>query len=353
MTLRSGPTVTQNPLTVVRLLACGHGQTCFVEIYNDGVETDEADFLGLVNCGGQSDLAQQALDYIESKVGARYRKLLNLVVVTNQSERCTNLFGELGDRLAGVGAGLITAFVAPGQRTGQGPDAVKRFLEKLKFGLDRVEFAAGNQSDYLRGKDGLTWIAEHSGTYFRILASSEGDVPPATVLVVDNGLLSVVLPGATSYEIMRRIKEIPALETMLSPVAALALPLAGSLNAAVRKNYLSPSPSAEGWKTVTDFVAALAPQQLGISAGPKNATGEPLLQTFNLFRESVIEVDEHSVVYYDLAATGAPAAWVTRSVRRAIGTTVQSLAPRVGYTDVGWQFRLEGLPTGPEQQANA
>ncbi|MFD0350586.1 hypothetical protein ACFQ0M_40305 [Kitasatospora aburaviensis] len=114
----------QNPLTVVKLLWCGQGMTALVEIYNDGVEKEEADFLGLVDCGGDREYAQGALDYIARKVGARYRKLLDLVVVTQQDASHVGLFEDLGRLLQPLRAKLWTVFVAGGKGPSRSPSGV-------------------------------------------------------------------------------------------------------------------------------------------------------------------------------------------------------------------------------------
>ncbi|MEU6237493.1 hypothetical protein [Kitasatospora sp. NPDC047058] len=344
MTVEKAPTEKQNPLTVVKLLWCGQGMTALVEIYNDGVEKAEADFLGLVNCGGDRDVANGALDYITRKVEARHRKLLNLVVLTRLDKSHTGLLGDLGGRLKRIDTDVLYAFVAG--RKESVPDDVRAFLVGLGYQRSNVGFAAENENNYLHGRRGsLGWLTEHNGTYFRILASG----PDSTVLVVDNGRFSVVMPGELTYQIMSDVRKIANLRNLLPPVLAFVLPNDRTLATAVRNHLQSPSAKDDrGWKLINWFANAVSPQNIGVSAGPSNPDRHPIAEVIELFVDALAKDTEHTYVSFVLPKPGGtggdPAGWVTRTTEFGIRSTVQALGQQVRFGDVEYRFTLRPLP---------
>ncbi|MGW6916644.1 hypothetical protein ACWGB8_22885 [Kitasatospora sp. NPDC054939] len=340
MTVGKAPREKQNPLTVVRLLWCGQGQLAFVEIYNEGVEQPEADFLALVNCGGESGYAQASLDYITTKVAARYRKLLNLVVLTSLQQSSLSLLDELGERLERIGARVLSAFVAGAKPEGAPPDTIATFFLRLRFNLGRVQYAADRQSDYRNADGELSWIAEHNGTYFRILASDNRPFVNATVLVIDNTRLTVTLPGGLTYELMSAITAIGGLQRKLSPKRILQLPQYGVLESAVIDLLSSPQ-TPPRWKTVKDFAKAIKPTGLWVSAGLMNASLDPLSATLAAFSDGLEDADPHTYVSYDLPGTGTETGtWQTRETTKEIRTTVRTLGRQETHGDVVVTSRL-------------
>ncbi|MFJ3794103.1 hypothetical protein [Kitasatospora sp. NPDC090091] len=357
----------QNPLTVVKLLWCGQGRTALVEIYNDGVEKEEADFLGLVDCGGDREYAQGALDYIARKVKARYRKWLDLVVVTQQDASHVGLFEDLGRRLQPLRARVFTVFVAGGK--GSVPEPVKAFLTLLKYNLRQVEFDSPMQNSYLRGtRAGLGWISEHNGTYFRILASNLvtrcfTERAASNVLVVENGRFAVVLPGDAGIDTINEINRIPNLGELLPPVLAFAVPHLGVLATAVRNRVAGGSGPDDQWAAVEKFAKAVSPQNIAASAGPFNPFDHPAQEVIDLFKQPVPD-KAHWYVSYVLRGQGAESeGWRTWQSEVGIRTTVEAFGDvvmpgtdpaavhdgtRFWYGDIVYSFRLRPLLPEPE-----
>jgi hypothetical protein len=343
----------QNPLTVVRILWCGHGQLILVEIYNDGVEKAEADFLALINCGGERNYAGPALDYVRDKVAARHRKLLNLVVFTQVDLGTTELLGELGRRLKPVGARIMAGFVAATGWTGPGQADVKTFFELLAFPLAQVEFATAGQSDYLEADKPPSWIAEHNGTYLRIMATGTGLFGLTTVLVVDNGRLAVVLPGQLDETIMTAITRLPNLGLRLSPRRALVLPNDSDLESAVGAYLRDPSASnRERVKAGEDFAKALRPGGIVVSAGVDNLFDCPVKQVLDLFAPYLEDDAEHTYVCYDLPQGGrVDGSWRTETSKKGIRTTLRTYGAKLPttYGQVTLPSRLRPPATDSEQ----
>ncbi|GAA2136069.1 hypothetical protein GCM10009760_15290 [Kitasatospora kazusensis] len=344
-------TVPQNPLTVVKLLWCGQGQLGLVEIYNDGIEKKDADFLALINCGGETKYAQESLDYITAKVEARHRKLLNLVVFTAMDEGSTNLLDELAGRLTPLDARMTACFVTGSDWEGKGPEAVKGFVGSLNFSLDSVEFAGARQSDYLGTGTAPTWIAEHNGTYVRILATDDGPTVMTTVLVVENGIFCVVLPGRLSLSMMRAISAIPELKTRLPGNRALLLPNRSALESLVTDYRMDPTGgNADRMKVVEDFAAAVSPTGICVSAGV--SSGSPVAQVLEKFTADLAEGVEHTYVCYDLPdAANIFGEWQTRTTTKAIRTTLRTYGAQQQTTfgQIRISSRLRSVLTDSEQ----
>ncbi|MEV7570167.1 hypothetical protein [Streptomyces tanashiensis] len=335
--------VTQNPLTVVQLLWCGQGMTALIEIYNDGVAKAEADFLGLVNCGGDSVDAQQALDYITAKVAARHLRLLNLVVLTRLDASHTGLLGELGDRLHSIGARGMDAVIAGGRN--DIPDSVRTFLEGLTCRPRDVAFVSEGQSSYST-PDRLSWMVEHNGTYFRILASNRDSF----VLVVETYRFSVVMPGELTSGIMEDTRKLGSLKDLLPPVVALVLPQDTALATAVRNHLSSGSEKGDAeWELITWFAGEISPANIGVSAGPQNAFHHPIAQVIELFSANLQKEAPHTYVTYVLATQGDSAknfsGWIVKPTEYGIRSTVTDLGGQVEHLPIEYRFTLRPAPS--------
>jgi hypothetical protein len=344
----------QNPLTVVKLLWCGQGQLGLVEIYNDGKVKAEADFLALINCGGEKQYAQASLDYVRDKVAARHRKLLNLVVFTRLDPESTSLLGELGKRLQPIGAQVMSAFVPGNGGLGRELEAVEDFFTLLGFSLDGVEFASADQSDYLKSAE-PTWIAEHNGTYFRILTTDNRSSVRATVLVVDNARLGFILPGQLTFPIMQAIMRIPDLDARLPPDRVLLLPNHSVLESAAAARLESPpGTDQEQWEIIEKFAAAISPAGICVSAGVDNCSGIPAAAVLDVFAASLRESDERTYVCFGPLESGDIfGTWQTVTTKKAIRTTLRTFGSQepttYGWIHVGYTLRPE--LTGTERQA--
>lgn len=342
----------QNPLTVVQMLWCGHGQLGLVEIYNDGVPKKEADFLALINCGGEKEYAQEALDYVASKVEARHRKLLNLVVFTSVDEDSTNLLDQLGERLASIKAEILECFVGGSAWQGPGPAAVRRFVEGLGFPLTRVEFASQCQSDYPVLGSGSDWIAEHNGTYFRILVTDDHPTVRATVLAVENGRFLAVLPGRLTLPLMKAAAEL--LEKVWIPQnRVLVLPNHGVLETAVAEHCDNPTEQSEAWmKVIRAFAAALGPTEVWVSAGVSR--DKPVAQVLDQFSAKLLNGPEHTYVCYALPdAHNISGDWQTVTTEKTIHTTLKTYGAQqvTTFGDIRMESRLRAETTTAEEWA--
>jgi hypothetical protein len=90
-------------LTRVMILYVGQGMMTLVEIYSNGVAKPAADYLALIDAGGSSDKAADAVDYVVTKILAKADKKLDLVSISHQDGDHVTLLKSLAEKLTGKG----------------------------------------------------------------------------------------------------------------------------------------------------------------------------------------------------------------------------------------------------------
>ncbi|MGW6982191.1 MBL fold metallo-hydrolase [Streptomyces sp. NPDC054932] len=327
-------------LTLVKLLFCGQGMTKLIEIYDKGVEKPDADYLALVDCGGNDRWSKGALDYIAMKVAARSTnpKCIDLVVLSHQDGDHVALLGKLGERLKDIGTPVRVGqlFIGGTNWKNSNQGTVRKFLDSVGYDAKDVKFNEARRSDYenVTQRSDLRHLAHHEDVYFRVLVtnlcgSKSPENASSSVLVVENGAFAVVLPGDATYETMDFVdKKLGALQPLLlPPVVAMELPHHGALATAV-KNYESGMKQNDlNWSIIQGFAAKIAPRSLGASAGPWNKHCHPVQEVIEQFYASVRTRPTLqwyvSYVFYQQGTESEK--WRTWLAVRAIETTVQRL----------------------------
>ncbi|MCX4695673.1 MBL fold metallo-hydrolase [Streptomyces sp. NBC_01408] len=326
-------------LTLVKLLFCGQGMTKLIEVYDNGVEKDPADFLALVDCGGNKSDADKALEYIAGKVAARNPPRLDYVVISHQDGDHVKLLSLLGDKLKEIGNTTVGGVFAGGALWQPvNWNTLKHFLQCVDYPEKDVIRGAPGQSHY-KGKtkpSELGYLVRHGDVHLRLLISNlvvEGggdDIvknASSAAVVVDNGDYAVVLPGDATYQTMGAINDISNLKAVLLPsVVALEMPHHGALRTAVENYTSSGNVDQFGWKIIKGFADTMAPQNVGASAGPWNTHCHPMQEVLEVFWPSDV-VTMHSYVSYLFQKQGNEGeGWTTWETFYPVECTVRSIA---------------------------
>jgi hypothetical protein len=349
-------------LTLVKLLFCGQGMTTLVEVYDDGVEKPAADFLALIDCGGDIRWAKGALDYIAMKVAARPTnpKWIDLVSLSHQDGDHVALLGRLGERLKQISTPVRVgqAFVGGTSWLKSHEGTVKAFLKDLDYDTTGLNFNAPMRSDYTGAtkRADLRCVAQHKDVYFRILISNlaTGGTTPeernasSAAVVVENGHEAIVLPGDGTFETMDRIRNIPNLPSLLPAVLGLEIPHHGALATAVQDYEGSENdPNKFNWTIIDGFAKAMNAKYVGASAGPWNTHCHPIDLVVDTFADKSNErLLGHSYVTYMFHTQH----WRTWSNYLPIECTVRTIEPFM------WEWSRKKDKTKrqkPDDEANA
>lgn len=306
-----------NQLIVVNVLYCGQGMTTLVECYDTGDDKKPADYLVLVDCGGDVNEGSAAVQYIADKVLATKSKKLDWLIISHQDGDHVRLLPYLGTKLKGKGATVDSVFLG-GLDWGQGSkDDVTAFLADVNYAKS-PRFNAPPRSDYegKKGKKIDTWpnlgkLVKHGDMYIRILTSgldvqtSRGDIrknASSSVVVVDDGANTVVLPGDATFQTMNRINNIANLGNLLKPVLGLEIPHHGALRTAVENYAANRDPDALDYSVVDTFVQRMQPMEVVASAGAENTHRHPVEEVFNTFESYLKNSNgDHTYVAWDFA----------------------------------------------------
>ncbi|WP_314246895.1 hypothetical protein [Streptomyces sp. DSM 40907] len=324
---------------MVKLLFCGQGMTTLVEVYDNGVEKDPADFLALVDCGGNKSHSERSLDYIKSKVEARNPPHLDYVVISHQDSDHVKLLPLLGTKLKEIGKTTVGCVFVGGARWKPANwKALKDFLECVSYPEKNIIRGQPGQSHYM-GKSNpsqLGYLAQKDDVHLRLLISNlvveggDDDIiknASSSVVVVDNGHYAVVLPGDATYQTMEAINGIENLKAvLLPPVVALEMPHHGALRTAVENYTASGEVSQFGWNIINGFAYIMAPQNIGASAGPWNTHCHPMQEVLERFWPSDV-VTKHSYVSYLFQKQGQEdMGWTTWQTLFPVECTVRRIA---------------------------
>ncbi|MGW0765443.1 MBL fold metallo-hydrolase [Streptomyces sp. NPDC002676] len=358
-------------LTLVKLLWCGQGMTTLVEIYDDGVEKHAADYLALIDCGGSPTYGKDAINLIKDKVAKRTTtpKKLDLVVISHQDDDHNGLLGALGKELKTINAKVDSVHIGGLSWIQGNQDTVTEFLTAVDYPVSGVKFDAPEQSNYPGGSTAPTHFAVHGDVEFRLLISNL-NVPDVTddivkngssaVVVVDNGVNTVVLPGDATFQTMHAINTKLVGKQLTPQVLALEIPHHGALRTAVENYFAQGKQRADfTWTIVEDFATkVMKPKNVGASAGPWNTDNHPVKEVIDVFVGTTDPATLHTYVAFVFFQKKTMVQWDTLDISRAVNTTIQKLnvkqkkrkrgaaAPAVG-TDflVGHiVYRLSGAP---------
>ncbi|MEV0410541.1 MBL fold metallo-hydrolase [Streptomyces sp. NPDC050448] len=324
-------------LTLVKLLWCGQGMTTLVEIYDDGVEKDAADYLALIDCGGSPTYGKDAVNHIKDKVAKRATtpKKLDLVVISHQDDDHNGLLGALGKELKTIDARVGSVHIGglswlPGNQA-----TVNTFLTAVQYPGGAVNFSAPEASDYPGGGTAPGHIAEHKDVKFRILISNL-NLPNVTddivrngssaVVVVDNGVNTVVLPGDATFQTMLAINTKLGGAPLTPQVLALEIPHHGALRTAV-ENYAAKGKKTDfTWTIIEDFATrVMKPKKVGASAGPWNTDNHPVKEVIEVFVGTTDTAASHTYVAFVFFQKKSTVQWDTITIDRAVDTTIQKL----------------------------
>src|SRR5829696_151016 len=281
--------------------------TTLVEIYDAGVEKKAADGLVLVDCGGNIEWGDAAVNYVAEKVLAKKDKVLDAVIISHQDQDHVILLRKLGDKLNGK-ATIGACFLGGLDWETSNENTVKYFLDAVGFDKKKVEFDAPKLSHYtgVTKPDKLRFWYRRGDVFLRALISGlvttgRPDIrknASSAVVVVDNGTWSVVLPGDATYQTMDAVNEIKNIGTLLRPVIGLEIPHHGALRTAVEEYVANKDPTAFNYDIVDEFARVTAPHQVAASAGPWNTHHHPIEEVLERFDPQLHTIDEHTYVSY-------------------------------------------------------
>lgn len=295
-------------LTIVKVLWCGQGMTTLVEIYADGHEKDVADYLVLVDCGGNVEWGGRAVNYVAQKVLDKRDNILDAVVISHQDQDHVILLKQLGDKLRGQ-ATIGSVFLGGLEWKQSNQKVVKDFLDALDVDPKGVVFDAPKLSHYTGAKtvDKLRyWVNWNNEVYIRAMVSGlvttgRPDIrknASSAVVVVDNGSLAVVLPGDATYQTMDAVNEIKNIGTLLRPVLGLEIPHHGALRTAVEEYVANKDPTRFNYEIIDEFARIVSPRYVAASAGPWNTHHHPIEEVLERFDPHLQATTEHTYVSY-------------------------------------------------------
>ncbi|HWG24170.1 hypothetical protein [Actinospica sp.] len=349
-------------LTRVMILYCGQGMTTLVEIYDDGVVKDSADYLALIDCGGTSDGGQLAVDYVAKKILDKKDAVLNLLVISHQDADHVQLLSKLEDKLSGTKATLAQAVLGGSNWSNTNIGTVESFVELMEMDTDELEFDAPKRSDYKKAtkRSELKYIDKHGDTYFRVLISGlaitgtgrTADIvrnASSAMVVVENGSYSVFLPGDATHQTMDAATDvIDAKRNLIPRVVGLEIPHHGALRTAVEDYYARGEPDDFNWRRIKGFAEALSADWVVASAGPKNSHRHPVREVLNVFDDWLITIDKHGYNAYVFDRNGGTTSkgWTNYETTNAKSCTIQEYNLDTGvyqYGDIEIRLTKPGI----------
>ncbi|MGW4076525.1 hypothetical protein ACWELB_23970 [Streptomyces asiaticus] len=330
-------------LTLVTMLNCGQGMTTLVEVYDNGNEDGPADYLALIDCGG--DLAwggRESVDYIARKV--EQSGSLPNIVISHQDMDHNSLLRDLGGLLRPMQPHIDSIFLGGTDWQSVNVKRVQKFARTVGYQRD-PEFANPMRSDYMKAGGGLDSLAEYNDVHLRVLMSHLNvggkamDIrrnASSAVIVVENGHFAVVLPGDATWQTMRQISQIPNLKATLPTVVGLSIPHHGSLRTAVEDYHAGRLPKK--WEIVQEFSDTIAPWRIGASAGPFNRHHHPVSEVLDKFT-TVRSAPCHDLVAYVFNCHGPTTqCWQTLPSSTATYCTVQSIGALPERSKKRWHW---------------
>lgn len=290
-------------------LYCGQGMAHVLEIYNGGAVTAAADGLVLIDFGGNKSAAEDAVNYVYTKLKAQTNPKIDLMVISHQDKDHLYLLGPLGDKLRDEGLTFtLGGLYAGGQNWGAESTAtVKKFL-KLPTGTVPTLAMEPYRSDYAGAKkraDAKSLITFSGGEIVLRVAVAQVKITSggediirngsSAVIVIENGDKSIVLPGDATYQTLDAINDLYTEwvggTPLIPPVAALEVPHHGALRTAVEDYDSSGTTGDFNFDIIKDFAAYLEAKEIYASAGMRNTHGHPVKEVLDVFNASLAATD--------------------------------------------------------------
>lgn len=349
-------------LTIVRVLFCGQGMTNLIEVYDGGVEKPAADWLAVVDCGGNTSWGKYAVDQIVAKVKARKSKRLECLVISHQDDDHLALLSQLGPELKAIKAPVEKVYAGGLYWGDKSNEILGDFLDTVGYPFTKlVTDGVGATSDYVGAKTRaqLTSIASYGDTHVRrlmtnvSLTSGAADIKrnaSSTVVAIDNGTNVVLLPGDATYETMAEISALPATaKKLVLPVFATGIPHHGALRTAVENYVASKDPSDFGYRIVDGFAKLIGSERAAASAGPYNGYKHPIQEVLMRFYSKLVVAKKHTYVSYVFQRTDGKThdGWETWDTDAALDCTVVSIGDHASGPNKREAVSSKGVPKGP------
>jgi len=329
-------------LTRVMILYVGQGMMTLVEIYSNGVAKPAADYLALIDAGGSSDKAADAVDYVVTKILAKADKKLDLVSISHQDGDHVTLLKSLAEKLTGKGVTCGRIFAGGSGWSSARAQTVKDFAKVVGIVPETIVFGVPYCTDYAGAKkrDELKHLAQFGDVFFRILVSGLAVTGPgitpdvqknasSAMVVIENGSFSVVLPGDATYQTMEAaIGILQAAPSLLPQVVALEIPHHGALRTAVENYYAQGQLKDFNWTKLEEFAGVLNAKWVLASAGPRNNHNHPIEEVFRVFYPWLIAIPMHDYTsfIFEPYMDQIPRGWTTwTNATAATSSTVQRL----------------------------
>jgi hypothetical protein len=298
-------------LTRVKILWCGQGMTTLVECYRDGVVKQKADYLALVDCGGNTEWGQHAIDYVAEKILATDGPKLNALIISHQDKDHVTLLNGLAAKLEDEDVALGEVFLGGLDWEQSNIDSVETFLNAVDYDVEDVTFDAPKLSHYIGVKEvkKLRYFDLFGDMRIRALVSGlattgRPDIrknASSAVVVVDTGTWAVVLPGDATYQTMDAVNQIKNINTLLRPVIGLEIPHHGALRTAVEEYVANKEPTEFNFDIITKFASIISPRMVAASAGPWNGHKHPIEEVLEVFDPHLHLANDHTYVSYVFA----------------------------------------------------
>lgn len=354
-------------LTRVMILYCGQGMTTMVEVYDDGVVKQTADYLALVDCGGSSEGADEAVSYVAQKILAAHGTTLDLLVISHQDGDHHSFLSKLTERLKGFPAAKCDATVIGGTGwSAANRKSVEKFVKAMGMDTSDLEFNAPKRSDYKHAskRSELKFVDAYGDTYIRVLISGlpitgTPDMKKngsSAMVVVENGSYSVFLPGDATHQTMDVATDIiDAKQQLIPSVVGVEIPHHGALRTSVENYYAGGKVDRFNWDRINAFAGALSADHVVASAGLNNKFHHPLDEVISVFWPWLTAAADHGYRAYVFEKGGkgstTPQGWNNFTTTRAADCTIQSYDQKDGtywYGNIAIRLSKPGVFT-PEE----
>ena len=337
-------------LTRIAILFCGQGMSTLIEYYPDGDADGAPTHLSLVDMGGNQRHADIATKYVVEKLMLQATAGLNptfdTVVISHQDGDHLSLLKNL---TAAIGEAPITVscdnfYLGGASWSATNKKRVKDFANEMVDEDDDPMTLAFNEpyeSDYIdaTSRAEVGYITRFGKTFLRVVISGlkVSGVPEdilrnasSTVVAVENGEWSVILPGDATYQTMEAINDYYTewgAKPLIPRVGALEIPHHGALRTAV-ENYDAQKPLDKlDFKIIKQFAKNMSPLRIAASAGPRNSHNHPVKEVLDVFDGSLEAMKSHPYVawVFNKKKSHKSQGWAQFTSLKAVETTVKQI----------------------------
>lgn len=350
-------------LTRVAILFCGQGMATLIEYYPDGDKDSVPTQLVLVDFGGNQRYAEIASAYVVEKLQAQASggidPFFTAVVISHQDGDHLSLLPSLqtGIKDGGIEVRCDNWYAGGTAWSAANKKKVESFAAMLTDDDEEYDLAFNGpfNSNYTGAKKraDVGHLANFGKTFIRVvisglkLSSGGEDIirnASSSVVAVENGEWSMILPGDATYHTMARVNDFYKVwkSTPLIPtVFALEIPHHGALRTAV-ENYTAKTPLAElDFSIINKFSSNLAPQEVVASAGIRNNHNHPIKEVLDVF--TTVRTNSYSQNYvayvFDKKKSKKVEGWEEFSTKKGIATTVRTITGTATYGNLFYNIR--------------